>query len=103
MKVLVTGGSGLVGKAIQYVLNTHYSSLQGGVGTTIPHQFIFLSSADCNLLDKEQTMAYFKRENPGAVIHLAAHVGGLYKNMNEKVLMYEKQYGNEFERITRGF
>lgn len=88
MKVLVTGGSGLVGKAIQYVLNTHYSSLHEGAGT-IPHLFIFLSSTDCNLLDKEQTMAYFKRENPGAVIHLAAHVGGLYKNMNEKVLMYE--------------
>jgi len=78
MKIIVTGGSGLVGRALQSVCQDS------------EHTMIFLSSADCNLLDKDQIKQLFEKERPDAVIHLAACVGGLFKNMNQKVEMYEK-------------
>ncbi len=79
-KVLVTGGNGLVGRAIQNVHQQKYKS----------YQFIFLSSKDCDLTNIEETVNIFKKIKPSYVIHLAAVVGGLYKNMNFKVDMFEK-------------
>jgi GDP-L-fucose synthase len=78
MKILVTGGTGLVGYGIQDI---HYD---------YNHDFIFISSKDCNLLDLQQVKELFEKEKPDYVIHLAAYVGGLFKNMNYKVDMYEK-------------
>tara|TARA_B100001093_G_C26650964_1_gene937469 strand:- start:34 stop:969 length:936 start_codon:yes stop_codon:yes gene_type:complete len=79
MKILVTGGTGLVGKNLQdiSVTNTKF-------------EFIFLSSKDCDLCDFKQTYAIFDKIKPNYVIHLAAYVGGLFKNMNENINMYEK-------------
>ena len=78
MKLLITGGNGLVGKAIQDVLkNSDYTLL-------IP------SSRECNLENEYETQDYFEKNSPDLVIHLAANVGGLYKNMNEKVQMLER-------------
>lgn len=78
MKLLITGGNGLVGKAIQDVLKkSDYTLL-------VP------SSRECNLENEHETHEYFKRNLPDLVIHLAANVGGLYKNINEKVQMLEK-------------
>jgi len=74
MTTLVTGGSGLVGKAI----------------SKIKPDYIYLSSKDCDLTNYEMTYDVFKKYNPTRVIHLAAYVGGLYKNMNQKVEMLEK-------------
>lgn len=74
MTTLVTGGSGLVGKAIY----------------KIKPEYIYLSSKDCDLTNYEMTYDVFKKYNPTYVIHLAAYVGGLYKNMNQKVEMLEK-------------
>lgn len=73
MRVLVTGGSGLVGRAIQQVVKDG--------GTKEGEEWIFLSSKDANLLDKEETTAVFQKHQPTHVIHLAAMVGGLFKNM----------------------
>jgi len=78
MKILVTGGSGLVGHGIQSIQAQHPE-----------HEFIFMSSQNCNLLDLPETRAYFQQTRPDYVIHLAANVGGLFKNMNYKVNMYE--------------
>lgn len=78
MKILVTGGSGLVGKAIEKV-SVNYD-----------YKFIFISSKDGNLTNYEKTKLIFEKYNPDYVIHLAACVGGLYKNLNNKVEMYEK-------------
>jgi len=78
MKILVTGGTGLVGYGIQHIHHQYN------------HDFIFLSSKDCNLLDLQQVRQLFEKEKPDYVIHLAAFVGGLFKNMNYKVDMYEK-------------
>ena len=79
MKILVTGGTGLVGHGIQSI-QAQYPE----------HDFLFLSSKDCDLLDISQTREMFERERPDYVIHLAANVGGLFKNMNYKVDMYEQ-------------
>tara|TARA_B100000035_G_scaffold307878_1_gene311757 strand:+ start:1548 stop:2468 length:921 start_codon:yes stop_codon:yes gene_type:complete len=77
MKILVTGGTGLVGAALQEVAAGY------------KHDFTFLSSKDCNLLNYSDTHTWVESVEPQAVIHLAANVGGLYKNMNKKVSMYE--------------
>lgn len=78
MKLLITGGNGLVGRALQKVLQ--HSS----------YQLLLPSSKECNLENYNETLCYFKLHCPTFVIHLAANVGGLYKNMNEKVEMLEK-------------
>jgi len=69
----VTGGSGLVGKAIETVLNEGEKEEN--------EEWVFLSSKDANLLDTESTRDIFKKHRPTHVIHLAAMVGGLFANM----------------------
>lgn len=78
MKVLVTGSSGLVGSAIK------------NISPNYPYDFIFVSSKDADLTDYKQTYHLFDKHKPDYVIHLAACVGGLFKNMNYKVEMFEK-------------
>ena len=73
MKVLVTGGSGLVGHAIKKLY---------------PH-FTYLSSKDVDLTDYNKTKEFFENFQPTHVIHLAAMVGGLFKNMKNNVEMFE--------------
>lgn len=74
MRVLVTGGSGLVGSAIQQVVKEEGGAREG-------EEWIFLSSKDANLMNKDETLAVFEKHRPTHVIHLAAMVGGLFKNM----------------------
>ena len=75
--ILITGGSGLVGKAIQDISNNYN------------YKFIFISSKDYDLTNYNETYNMFNKYKPDYVIHLAAHVGGLYKNINNKVEMFE--------------
>lgn len=77
MKILVTGGTGLVGSAIKKI-SPNYD-----------YDFIFVSSKDADLTDYAQTYNLFAKHQPDFVIHLAACVGGLFKNMNQKVDMFE--------------
>ncbi|XP_034002909.1 GDP-L-fucose synthase-like [Trematomus bernacchii] len=74
LRVLVTGGSGLVGRAIQHVVREEGEAKEG-------EEWIFLSSKDANLMNMEETRAVFEKHRPTHVIHLAAMVGGLFKNM----------------------
>ena len=76
--ILVTGGTGLVGQAIKSISNN------------FQYNFIFLSSKDCDLSNYVETKKLFEDKKPNIVIHLAALVGGLFKNMNYKVDMLEK-------------
>ena len=78
MKILITGGTGLVGSAIKKISNRYPK-----------YSFIFISSKDCDLTDFQETTQIFLKLNPDYVIHLAANVGGLFKNMNQKVKMFE--------------
>ncbi len=65
MRVLVTGGTGLVGRNLQEICP----------------DFVYLSSKDCNLLNYEETKKLFEQTYPTHIIHLAAKVGGLYMNL----------------------
>lgn len=78
--ILITGGSGLVGSAIQSISNMYENK----------YKFIYLNSKTCNLLNIENTIMYFKNKKPHYVIHLAANVGGLFKNMKQPVQMLEE-------------
>lgn len=80
MVVMVTGGSGLVGKAVE-----EYVTMTGAVKV---EKWIFLSSKDVDLRDRKATEAIFQRHQPTHVIHLAAKVGGLFANMAQKVEFY---------------
>lgn len=65
--ILVTGGSGMVGKSLQKIL---------------PDAF-YLSSKDCDLTDEAQVRKMFETYRPDAIIHLAAKVGGIIDNIQK--------------------
>jgi len=74
MKVLITGGTGLVGRAIQELKpNTNW---------------IYLSSKDYDLSDYQKVKECFRKYNPDIIIHLAANVGGLFKNAAHRLEMF---------------
>jgi GDP-L-fucose synthase len=78
--ILITGGSGLVGNAIK-----HISSLYNE-----EYEFVFISSKQYDLTIMKDTINMYEEYKPNYVIHLAACVGGLFRNMNNKVDMLEK-------------
>ncbi|CAG0902302.1 unnamed protein product [Darwinula stevensoni] len=79
--VLVTGGSGLVGKAIQRVVEEEIPD---------DEQWIFCSSKDADLCNLEETRALFEKHRPTHVIHLAAMVGGLFHNLRNNLEFFRK-------------
>jgi GDP-L-fucose synthase len=64
-KILVTGGSGLVGNAFKNKLVAYYPD-----------------SKELNLLDRKQVFNYFKNKEIDTVIHIAGKVGGVGANTN---------------------
>lgn len=75
--ILVTGGSGMVGRTLKDLINNDIN------------KWIFLSSKDCDLTYRDQVNKLFEEIKPDHVIHLAANVGGLYKNIRERVSMFK--------------
>ena len=69
MKVLITGGSGLVGKHLQDIL---------------PNA-VYISSKDYNLIKIDEVRDMMKNHEPDVVIHLAARVGGIMDNVKYPV------------------
>ncbi|XP_054564576.1 GDP-L-fucose synthase [Eptesicus fuscus] len=81
-RILVTGGSGLVGRAIQKVVAD---------GARLPGEdWVFVSSKDADLTDAAQTRALFEKVRPTHVIHLAAMVGGLFRNIKYNLDFWRK-------------
>jgi GDP-L-fucose synthase len=80
MKIIVTGGSGLLGSALKNIVTC---------AADTANTWVFLSSKECNLLDHGRVDELFGKEKPDYVIHLAAEVGGLFKNMTQRVAMLE--------------
>jgi len=74
MNILVTGGSGLVGKHLKDVL---------------PNA-IYLSSKDANLLNAKSVDTIIGNVKPDIVIHLAARVGGVLDNITYPVEYLEE-------------
>ena len=68
MKVLVTGGTGFLGKYVVEALNTH------------GHEPTPVGSKDGNLESGLAALKVFQQHRPDAVIHLAAKVGGIGAN-----------------------
>lgn len=79
MKLIVTGGSGLVGSALRKIQD-EFDDLE----------IVAPSSEQYNLLDSLDVDEMLYYHKPEWVIHLAANVGGLYKNMNYPVQMFEE-------------
>ena len=74
MRVLVTGGTGLVGSAVH----------------KLRPDWIYVDSKSYGTLTSlENVKKMFEDVRPDAVIHLAANVGGLFKNMNNRIEMFE--------------
>lgn len=84
MRVLVTGGTGLVGSAIQSVVAEAAESHQ------LDLQLIYVGSKDVDLRRLESVKRLLEIHAPlDGIIHLAANVGGLFKNMQHPVEMMQ--------------
>lgn len=80
MKIAVTGGSGMVGRNLQDVVQEHQGE----------HEYIFLTRKDFDCEERDAVMTHFEKNDYDAVLHLAADVGGLYKNINNNDQIYMK-------------
>jgi len=78
MRILVLGGTGLVGNGIKNIITKDNTD----------DEYIFSSSSQCDLMNYEKTLEYFNTVRPNKVIHLAAYVGGLFRNIDEKMKMW---------------
>ncbi|KAI9351334.1 hypothetical protein BDR26DRAFT_907406 [Obelidium mucronatum] len=85
IRILVTGSSGLVGQAIQNVIET---CQEPRFARKANETWIFATSKDADLRDLGQTKELFERTKPTHVIHLAAFVGGLFRNIKYKADFY---------------
>ena len=88
--IIITGGNGLVGNGIKSYINkllTSYNDNFLNIEFT-EYNFIFISSKECDLTNYDQTYTYFSNIKPIYVIHLAAKVGGLFKNIEQNLDMF---------------
>ena len=75
-RVLVTGGSGLVGKAIEHIEKENKEV-----------KWRYLSSKDADLTIESDVLREFDNYKPTIVIHLASKVAGLYGNIENNYSM----------------
>lgn len=73
MRILVTGGYGMVGKSLQKLVKFNLTN---------DHEYFFMSRKECDLREENKVDELFEQFRPDIVIHLASCVGGLYENMN---------------------
>jgi len=81
--VLVTGGTGLVGRGIE-------AHIKENAAKHAHEKWVYLSSKDGDLRKLEDTQKIFEKYKPTHVIHLAAMVGGLFKNMKYKLQFFRE-------------
>lgn len=70
-KILVTGGSGLVGTAIRNISQSYPQ-----------YEFYFSSHKDKDLTKENDVLGMFNNVEPHYVIHVAARVGGIGRNLS---------------------
>ena len=72
-KILITGGTGLIGTALtEYLCQRRYSNV------------LSIGSADCDLKNMDSTNNFFEKEQPEFVYHLAATVYGIMGNLKNQ-------------------
>lgn len=74
MKILISGGNGMVGTNLREYLSTDH------------HQILSPNRSELNLLNKEAVNFYLKENKPDTVIHCAGLVGGIAMNINNQAL-----------------
>ena len=72
MKILVTGGSGLVGKHLKKILP----------------DAIYITSKDYDLTNENDVRSMFLNYTPDVVVHLAAKVGGILDNIKNPATFF---------------
>ena len=72
-KILVTGGTGMVGRYLQHILP----------------EVKYIGSKDCDLTDVKQVDELWSDLKPTNVVHLGAKVGGIVENLNYPADFYE--------------
>jgi GDP-L-fucose synthase len=73
-KVLVTGGSGLVGQTLKEILP----------------DAIYLNSGDFDLRNEDEVIRMYKYYKPDSVVHLAGRVAGIYDHLKYPVQYFEE-------------
>ena len=73
-RILITGGTGLVGRYLKKILP----------------DATYVSSKDYNLLEQNDIKNMFRVIQPDTVIHLAARVGGVHHNILEPIKYFEE-------------
>lgn len=76
MKVLITGGTGMVGMA--------FNSLK------TEHELVLVGSKDANLTSPAEAIELLREIDPDCIVHLAAKVGGVKGNMDNMADFYEE-------------
>jgi GDP-L-fucose synthase len=71
-RVLVTGSSAVLGTGLKAIVPRYGS-----------YDFMFMTSADCDLTDLVATQNYIERCKPDAIMHLAAISGGIGLSMDK--------------------
>lgn len=82
--VLITGGTGLIGKAVQNVIK----SSDGSDPDYQKYKFVPIGSADGDLTNYDDARRIFDQHRPTHVLHLAAMVGGLFKNQSNNLQFF---------------
>ncbi len=78
MKIVVTGGRGMIGCCIKDIINIYPTC-----------KFTFLTRKIVDLTKEKDVLEYFQNNRFDYIIHLAADVGGLFKNLEKNVEMFE--------------
>ena len=77
MKILVTGGNGLVGNSIRNIEKEYPNA-----------NFIYLTREMCDLENRLSVLMFFAdNKDIDCIIHLANNVGGLFMNQNNNKLL----------------
>lgn len=76
-KILITGSDGLVGNALKSVKNNFKE-----------FECVFVNRNDCDLTDRVSVETLFSQHKPDFVIHTAARVGGIGRNLNSPVKQF---------------
>ena len=72
--ILITGGNGMIGSAFKKMPTNH--------------EVVFISRKEADLTDRHQVDTLFSKYKPDYVIHTAARVGGIGRNINSPVQQF---------------